>query len=78
MYITFRYDLIQHLVGKVGEFKSEYDTPAKQSLLLKHIATLHSHTMMFVVLADDLYCVYLINYMNIFSDSVESFRKHIR
>lgn len=45
MYVAFRYDLIQHLVGRIGDIKSEYDTSDKQTVLLKKIVNLHSDTM---------------------------------
>lgn len=48
LYIAFRYELIQQLVGNLGNIKSEFDTPAKQSSLLEKIIILHSDNMRFV------------------------------
>lgn len=56
MYISFRYDLIQNLVGNVGDFKSNYETAAKQSQLLRQIINLHLDTMRFVAIEQDLMC----------------------
>lgn len=78
MFILFRYDLIQHLVGKIGDIKAE-DSPNKQSLLLRQIVRVHSDTMRFVaLLVGDV--VNLPNFfiLPIFLDSVESLLKHIR
>lgn len=50
LYIAFRYDLIQQLVGKLGNIKTEFDTPEKQSSLLESILTLHSDNMRLVAL----------------------------
>lgn len=50
LYTAFQYDLVHCLVAKVGDFKSDYNTPEKQSALLRKILKLHSDTMRFVVL----------------------------
>lgn len=62
LYIAFRYDLIQQLVGKLGNLESEFDTPEKQSSLLEKILILHSDNMRFVALAIDFWQWYAIIY----------------
>lgn len=49
MYIAFRYDLIQNLAAKLGDRKSEYGTPAKQTVLIRQIIDLHSDTIRFLL-----------------------------
>lgn len=49
IYISFRYDLCQHLISYAGDFKSEYNTDKRQSDLLKHV---------FIIHADILRCIF--------------------
>lgn len=72
LYISFRFELCHHLCSKIGDHSSEYNTEAKQTMLLKRIVILHVDIRKY----DSYLYKKSFSKINFFSDFVIFVRKH--